>query len=546
MKRSLSVLLVLLLLLSLSLPTAFAAPEQKIKIVYETEPISMDPHVGNDSTTSTALGFAFQGLLDVVNGAVTPGMAESYDVSEDGTVYTFHLRDAMWSDGKPVTAGDFADTWVRMLTREDAMDLAYLIFPIKNAAAVNEKTLDPSELGVKVIDEKTLEVTLEGAYPFMVTLFASSPMYPIRLDLVEQYGDAYGSAPDKMACNGAFLFKEWAHSDRMVFVKNPDFWDAGNIKLEEISMLYVLDGNTRKNMYDVGDVDFLDLAPTPDMVPVYQDTPEFQFLNAGGVQFIALSHKGINEEHAKITSNRNFQMALSAAIDREAFVAALFPMHTPSTTVVNPVISDQLGGKWGDHAEYDLREKYHKTKADPEAAKAYLDKALEELGYASVDALPSMDFFTTDAEIQRTISEYLQDVWLTTLGVEIEVRQLAFAQYWENLYNQPYDIVRTGWGPDYDDPFTYLDMWDSRGGWNKTGWEGKEYYELVTEANAQSDMKTRNDMLSRAEEILLTEAPILPLYMARTPLLLRGGKLANVGINVFGARFDVRYAELME
>ena len=520
-------------------PEAAPASATSLKVALSTEPISMDPHVGNDSNTSTALMLAFEGLLNVVDGKIEPGMAETYDVSDDGTVYTFHLRDAKWSDGKPVTASDFADTWKRMLTRQDAMDLAYLIFPIQNAQPINAGDKDVSELSVKVIDDKTLEVTLGAAYPFMVTLFASTPMMPIRNDLVEQYGNAYGSDADKIVSNGPYILKEWAHNDRMVFEKNPDYWNADAIKTQEVTLLLVSDPNTMKNMYDTGETYWLDLPS--DMIASYENSPEFTYYASGGVTFIVLSVKGTSPENAKITSNRNFLMALSSSIDREALVKAMFPSNQPFTGVINPVISNELGGKWGD--TYDVTNQYHKIKADPEAAKAYIDAACKELGYASPADMPTFDFFTTSGEVQRTLSEYFQSVWKETLGIDISIRQLEFAQYWENLYNQPYDIARTGWGPDYDDPFTYLDMWDSRGGWNKTGWTSEEYNNLITDANKQSDFKTRNDMFAQAEQILLTQAPIIPLYMSRGAYVL-SPKIHGVGINTFGARFDFRYATI--
>lgn len=522
-----------------AVPEPPAAAPSSLKVALSTEPISMDPHVGNDSNTSTALMLAFDGLLNVKDGKVEPGIAEKYEVSADGTEYTFHLRDAKWSDGKPVVASDFADTYKRMLTRKDAMDLAYLIFPIKNAQPINAGKMDVSELGVKVVDDKTLVIKLEAAYPFMVTLFASSPMYPIRNDLVEKLGNAYGSDADKIVSNGPYLLKEWAHNDRMVFVKNPDYWDAANIKIEEVTLLVVTDPNTIKNMYDTGEIFWMEVPS--DMIPVYEQAPEFRYYASGGVTFIVLSHKATSPETAKITQNRNFLMALSSSIDREALVKAMFPTYQPFTGVINPVIADGMGGKWGDN--YDVTNVYHKINADPEAAKKYIEAACKELGFASPADMPTFDYFTTSPEIQRTLAEYFQNTWEQTLGIKISIRQLEFAQYWENLYNQPYDIARTGWGPDYDDPFTYLDMWDSRGGWNKTGWVGENFYKLTGEANLQTDPKKRNDMFFEAEKILLTEAPIIPLYMSRGALVL-SPKIQGVSINTFGARFDFRYATL--
>ncbi|BDF72321.1 peptide ABC transporter substrate-binding protein [Oscillospiraceae bacterium] len=512
-----------------------------LKVGMSTEPISLDPHVGNDSNTSTALMLALEGLLNIVDGKVVPGMAERYEISEDGTVYTFHLRDAKWQDGQPVTAQDFADTYVRMLTRQDAMDLAYLIFPIKNAAPISEGTMDASELGCKVIDDKTLEVTLESAYPFMTSLFASTPMYPIRNDLADALGNAYGSGADKFVGNGPYILKDWIHNDRMVFEKNPDYWNADAVSIQQIDLVLVADQNTMKNMYDTGEIAFMDILE-PAMVPSMESYPGFSYYNAGGVQFLVLSHKGTSPEAAAITQDHDFVMALSLAIDRQALVDAMFPTYTPSTGVINPVISDGMGGKWGD--TYDVTDVYHKTKADPEAAKALIQGVCERLGYASPADMPTFDFFTQSGELQRTLSEYFQNTWKTVLGIDITVRQLEFAQYWENLYSAPYDICRSGWGPDYDDPFTYLDMWDSRGGWNKTGWVGEDYYNLITQANAQSDPKTRDDMFFEAEKILLTEAPIIPLYMARGAYVINGGMISGVSVSSFGARFDFRYATL--
>ncbi len=537
MKKTLAILLVALLTLTM-VPASLGEAAAPLKVALSTEPISMDPHVGNDSNTSTALLLCFEGLLDVVDGKVVPGAAESYEISEDGTTYTFHLRDSKWSDGKPVTAADYADTWTRMLTRQDAMDLAYLIFPILNAEAVNKGEKDASELGIKVIDDKTLEVTLGAAYPFMVTLFASTPMFPIRMDLVEKNGNAYGNDPGTFVSNGPYLLTEWAHNDKMVFEKNPDYWNAAAITNEKIELLTIADPNTMKNMYDSGDILWMDI-PQADMMPGYEGEPGFSYYNAGGVTFIALSHKGTSEDAAKIIQNRNFIMALSSAIDREGLVKAMFPQNAANTGVINPVISDELGGKWGD--TYDVTDKFHKVNADPEAAKEYMAKACEELGYASAADMPVFDYMTTTPDLQRTLGEYFQNVWETTLGVKIAIRQVEPTQYWENLYNAPYDIVRTGWGPDYDDPFTYLDMWNSNGGWNKTGWVDEEYNQLMIDANLEQDFAKRNEMFVKAEEILLTRAPIIPLYLSRGAYMINP-KVEYMSVNTFGARFDFRFA----
>lgn len=529
------------IVMALCLVSAVSA-QQVLKYAVQTEPISMDPHVGNDAVTSTALLMAFEPLLNNVNGEIVGGIAEKWNISGDGLTYTFYLRDAKWSDGKAVTASDFADTFKRMLTRKDAMDLAYLIFPIKNAQEVSAGQKDVSELGVKVINEKTLQITLGAPTPFITALLSSSYTAPIRLDLAQKFGNEYGSAPGKISCNGPYLLKEWKHGDKMVFVKNPTYWNAKAVKLDEVDMVYVADDNTRLNMFNTGNIDFLQL--TTDQFKPNQTKPEFNYYNSGGVTFIIYSQKATSPERAKVLKNRNFQMALSYAIDRQDLVNALYPMNAPSTGVINPGIANPVGGKWVDYGN--ITEKYFKIHADLALAKEYMAKACKELGYKSAEDLPDFDFICTNNALNRNVLEYFQDVWRKVLGVKVLPRPLDYAQFWENLYGAPYDICWSGWMPDYDDPFTYLDMWDSRGGWNKTGWVGQNYYELLTKANQQSNLKTRNDLLAQAEKVLLTEAPIMPLMTRRGAYLLRKQKIPDMYISMFGVLFDFRYAHIVK
>lgn len=527
-----------LVLVSLFTVAAYSAGLSKLDVADVSEPISLDPHIGNDSVTSTAIGLVNQGLLDRVDGDIEPGLAESFSVSEDGTVYTFKLRDAKWSDGVPLTAQQFVDTYVRMLTRKDAMDLAYLIFPIKNAQPISEGKMEPAQLGCKALDEKTLEITLEGAFPFMKALFASTPFFPIRTDLVEKWGADYGNDADKIVSIGPFVLKEWAHRDKLVFAKNPNFWNADKVKIDEITMHFIVDANTLKNMYDTGGLSFLTVPL--EQLKSFEGKPGFEYYNSGSVTFLCLSQKGTSEEKGKIIKNRNFVNALSLAIDREDFVKALYPTSTPLTGVVNPEISDQMGGQWKD--SYTAENKYHKVKADIEAAKASMEKACKELGYASAADMPTFEFITIEGELNRTVCEYFQNIWNKTFGLKVDIILLAYAQYWDHFYGAPYDFARSGWGPDYDDPFTYLDMWDSRGGWNKTGWVGENYYKLITEANKQPDMKKRNDVFYDAEALLLQEAPIIPLLARREAFIINKDKVNGVAHYMFAPYFDFRYA----
>ena len=519
---------------------SIALASVSIMVAQPEDPISLDPHIGNDTHTSTAILLGFEGLLNWKDGKICPGVAESYTISPDGTVYTFNLRESKWSDGQPVTAKDFRDTYVRMLTRKDAMDLAYLIFPIKNAQPVNVGEKDASELGVKVINDKVLEITLESSYPFAAYLFTQTYTYPIRCDLAEKYGADYGNAPDKIAYNGSYVLKEWMRGDKLEFEKNPDYWDAANITFDHVTLLKVADENTRKNMFDAGEIYWMHMT-TADMIQAYKSAPEFRDYSIGSVRFIALSHKATSPEKAKITQNRNFKMALSCAIERTGFVAAFAPMNIPSTGVIAPIISDQMGGKWGDN--YVIGEEFHNLHQDIEGAKTYMAKACEELGYKSADEMPVFDFLARNAEAEKTFAEYFQNIWLEVLGIRTEIRFLDFAQFFENFYSSAWDIARSGWTPDYDDPFTFLDMWDSRGGWNKTGWVGESFYMKTQEANQQTDMKVRNDMFAEAEKILLDEGPIIPVWVSGGGVVV-STKIQDLGINSFGPIFDFRYAKI--
>lgn len=521
-----------------ALPVFADSAPKKIVFADVVEPISLDPHIGNDNTTSTAISLVNDGLLENLGGKFVPGLAESYTVSSDGTVYTFKLRDAKWSDGVPVTAQQFVDTYVRMLTRQDAMDLAYLIYPIKNALPLKEKKVDASKLGARAIDAKTLEITLEGPFPFMKALFASTPMFPIRVDLADKYGKDYGNSPSKLVSCGPYVLTDWQHGDRLEFEKNPSYWDAKDVKTPNVEMLFIADANTLKNMYETGDIDFCILPP--DIIPAMEKTEGFHYYNSGSVTFLCFSNKGTSPDRGTIIQNRNFINALSRAIDREDFVKALYPSNLPFTGVINPSINDEMGGKWSDH--YDVANKYHKVKANLPEAQALMAKACKELGYASADKMPVLEMITTEGELNRTVCEYFQNTWKKAFGLRIDIKPLAFAQFWDNFYGAPYDLARSGWGPDYDDPFTYLDMWDSRGGWNKTGWVGENYYKLITEANKQTSMQKRNDMFYQAEAILLQEAPIIPVMARRGAYMLNEKKLQGVIFNMFAPNLDFRFA----
>ncbi|MGN9161115.1 peptide ABC transporter substrate-binding protein [Clostridium sulfidigenes] len=493
-------------------PVVEETVEQKIVYNLGADPKTIDPQLNSAVDGSTIIHNAFEGLMrEDENSKIVPGTAEKYEVSDDGTVYTFHIRkDAKWSDGKPVVAGDFEYAWKRALNPKVAAEYAYQLFYIKNGAAyynqekVGDKVATAEDVGVKVIDDNTLEVTLEAPVPYFLSLAAFPTYFPVRKDIIEGNEEKWTLKPDTYISNGPFKMSEWKEKESITFVKNENYWDAKNVKLETLEVKLIDDQITYLNAFKSGEIDVIESPPQAE-IPTLLDEGTAKIYPYLGTYFYVINvsdkAKDVDPKAAEALSNPKFRKALSLAIDRQLIVDKVAQGgQAPATSYVPAGILDSIGKEF--------QKDYSSKGANIEEAK----KLLEEAGYPNGEGAPTITFtFNTDQGHQN-IAQAVQDMWKTNLGINVELKNEEWAVFQDTRNNFQYSMARHGWIADYNDPMTFLDMWTTGNGQNNAGYSNKEYDKLIAQAKVELDDTKRTELLHKAEDILMDESPIIPLY----------------------------------
>lgn len=530
MKRLAVLLLAAVLLVSM---TAFASAEGKtLRFATSTEPTSLDPQLGNGTWITNVTGAIFESLLRRYNGEILPGVAESYEVSEDGTVYTFHLRDCSWTDGTPITAQTFVDSWNLLIERATPMSQFTEYFTITDESGKNVAN-------AVALDEKTLQCTLNYNVPFMAELFANSALGPVRTDLYAQYGDAYyQSVP--MAMNGPFILKDWFPNDQMVLVPNEQYWDAEKVNFDTVYIYTVSDTTTQANMYESGELDLLTVPKT-----MYADFEGkgMMYYEDGGKYYLQFTTDGSTDETAPFLANRDFIEAVSYCIDRENFVASIYgTAYTPTTEFIP---GSATGYNGGDKASSGVTiESPFAIKADYDVAQAKLDSALSALG-VSADAMPSFTLVVNDNAATQTAAQYLQDA-CSMVGITLVIDTIPSTTYWSTLRaGYRYDFALCGSGPDVSDASTFFDVYDGEGKYADTfmRWQSAEYSEMLKASWTAPTAEERTELLVKMENYLLANGPTIPLYNSRAAWLIRDG-YTNINRNMTGADLDYVFGDV--
>lgn len=483
-----------------------ADEEQKLIYNLNEDPETIDPTLNTSATASTVIVNAFEGLTRLdKNEKAAAAVAKDWKVSEDGLVYTFNLRDdAKWSDGEAVTAKDFQYSWVRALTKKTAAQYAYQLFYIKNAEAYYNGTAKVEDLGIKVVDEHTLEVTLEAPTAYFPELMAFPTYMPLREDIVSADPDAWATKPESYISNGPFKLVTWDMADQLVFEKNENYWDAKSVKLETLTYKLITDEDSSYASLKSGDFDMIDVVPTNEIaagkeeglvhVDPYLGT-YFYAINVG-------KQDSVDADAKAILSNKLVRKALNLAIDREAIVTNVTKGgEVPAYSFV------PQGIKNADGSEFASKKYYEAGKANVEEAK----KLLAEAGYPDGKGIPTLEVMYNTLASHKDIAQLIQQNW-AAIGVKVELSNQEFAVFQNTRQNGEYEIARHGWIGDYTDPMTFLDMWVSGGGNNDVGFNNAEYDKLISEAKKESDAAKRSELLRKAEDILMEEMPVLPIY----------------------------------
>ncbi|MFY3791200.1 peptide ABC transporter substrate-binding protein [Ureibacillus sp. MALMAid1270] len=471
---------------------------KEINLVIASEPPSLHPQLATDTTSGAILNNTFEGLTTVIDGEVVMSAAKDVKISDDLLTYTFTLRDAKWTNGDPVTAEDFEYAWKWALTAENTSEYASMLYPIKGAKAFHEGTGSEADLGINVIDAKTIEVTLENPTPYFLELTAFKTYYPIHKATAEANPEWYTEAGEGYVSNGPFKLSDWQHSASITLEKNENYWDAENVALDKVNISMVELESTMATMFDAGEIDFLGSPYGSiglDVIDRYKQEGILTIADYSGLYMYKFNTTD------PLISNVNLRKALTLAINREGLITNITKGEQ------KPGVSMVPSGVTG----FEEERGYFKDN-DVEGAKAALEQAMKELGIASPSDI-KLNLSYNTSEAHATIAQYIQENWRTTLGIDVTLDNSEWQVYLDKLSNLDYQIGRLGWIADYNDAYTFLEMYDSAtNGNNDTGWENAEYTALLQKSNTETDPEARLDLLKQAEAIFMAEYPIAPIY----------------------------------
>ena len=472
------------------------------------EPTSLNTLLATYAYDFTPINAMIECLYrDDENDVPQPAGAETVDISDDKLVYTFHLReDATWSNGDPVVATDYEFAWQQALNPEVASDYAYMLYFIHNAEPYFNGEVEWSEVGVKVIDDYTLEVTLDNPLPYATDLFAFPTLAPINQKFYEEVGaDKYATDAEYFCCNGMYELTEWSHNSQIVFQKREEYWNADAVGPDEIVYKIITDSQAGLNSYLSREIDYTDL----DSGEVVQQAEAAGF--EVGVKPARSSYYLIVNTEDEFMSNQNLRLALAYSIDKQALVDTVYQNdNQPMTSFTPPAIMGANDSSFQEALVAERGEMYPGS-GDLEKAQEYLQAALEELG-CTVDEL-NLSIDCADDSLRRNCATFLQEQWRQNLGIEnITVNSMQTKQVAANRQSGDYCMSLGGWSPDYNDAINFLDLWVTDGGNNDSFWSNEEYDNLIAQATAEADEEVRQQYLFDAEEILAAEMPVIPLY----------------------------------
>ena len=509
--------------------------EQVLNLIESAELPTMDSVLATDAVSFNVMNNVNEGLYrQGPDGELVLGMAaEEPEVSEDGLTYTFKIReDATWSNGDPVTANDFVFAWRRLTTPETAAEYSYMIDGVVlNATAVLQGEMEPSELGITAVDDKTLEIQLEKAVPYFESLTTLSMFFPQNEAYVTEQGEAYASDSDHVLYNGPFVLDEWDGTGlSWVMNKNEDYWDAETVELDTVNIDVIKETSTALNLYDTGSIDRMILSG--EYVQTQQGNPDLKTQPTSTVAYLKFNQERAGEQTA--LANENIRKAIAMAFDKQAYVDTILQNGSipanglvPEALAVDPSTGEDYREQNGDLLSFDKVQ-----------AQEYFEKGLQELG---VDSL-TLEILSDDTENAKKSIEFLQGQLTQNLpGLEITLRNVPFKVRLDANSNQDYDIQLALWGADYADPINFLELFQSENGNNKSGYNNADYDELIESAQTNvTDLESRwQDMLD-AEKVLMDDAGIAPIYQ-RAYAVLEKDYVQDFTTYLVGAEWSLKW-----
>ena len=472
-----------------------------------SEPGSLHPALAQGTHESWILEHSFEGLISKdENGNIVPGMAESWEPSEDGLTWTFTLKDDVkWSNGDPVTAHDFEYAWKYALAPETAATYAYQLYYLAGGEDYNSGKGSADDVGVKATDDTTLVVTLTSPTPYFLDLTSFYAYYPVNKAVQEANPD-WAKSADNYVSNGAFVMTEWKNKESIKLEKNKNYYDADKVKLDEVNLVMIDDDTTAYQMYQTGELDLL-YPITPDVQGTLlgSDDPEFEIAPDLSVYYYNLN------SDVKPFNNAKVRKALSMSIDRQSLVDNVSQGgQTPAFGVIPAGIND-VSGDFNENSGTLFEE-------NVEEAKKLLAEGLAEEGMSS---LPEFTILFNTSDAHKAIAEAVQAMWKENLAVDVTLENVEFQVKLDREKAGDYQISRAGWVGDYVDPMTFLDLWVTDGAYNDARYSNPEYDALIDAAKKEMDPAKRSEQMHKAEEVLINDMPIIPIYFYTKPFLTK-------------------------
>ena len=500
MKKLIAIALVLIMAFSVFGCTT-STEDFEIAVNFASEPNTIDPALNSAVDGAVMINHIFEGLYKWVddgsgNATLALGQAKEVTPNADKTVYTVKLRDDIkWSDGKDVIAADFVYAWQRLVDPNTAADYCYMADIILNANEIMAGEMDKSELGVKAIDEKTLEITLHTACPYFEEIMAFPALMPIRSDIIEQYGDQWTFSPETYIGNGQYKMAEWSHNEFIKLVPSETYYDVDKLGPKVIKFALMDDTNAIYAAYRSGSLNFIQEVPV-DEIPGLLSSGELKVHPYLGTYYCCFNTSKAPFDDVRVRE------AFSLVIDRNYIVENVTKTgQMPATAFVPSGISDAPGAKddfravGGDYMDVSA-EKYQEN---CERAR----QLLAEAGYPNGEGFPIVEYLYNTSDNHRLIGEALQNMWQTELGVTVNLVNQEWNTFLDTRKNGDYSIARNGWIADYNDPMSFLDMWLTGGGNNDAQYSNPDYDALIMQAKSTSDLAERMSLMHQAEDILM-------------------------------------------
>ena len=508
MKKLLALMLALALILGMT-NTVFADDAQTINVCIGSQPETLDPQKNSASDGSNYIKHLFEGLMKYGwNGeGVVLGAAEKYEVSDDGLVYTFHIRpDAKWSDGQDLTAEDFVYTMKRLVNPDTAAPYAGDMGKyIKNGLAIaTGAETDLDSLGVKAIDEKTIEITLEQPCAWFLEIMAFPTYYPVRKDIVETYGDTWTTKPETLIGNGAYVLESYIMDEEIVMVPNENYYDADKVVAKRVCFKLITDPNAKLAAMRAGELDWCDDYPTEELASV-QAEGLFHSEAQLGTYYVNINNKKEPFDNIKV------RKALQLAID-PYYLAETVTQGTylPATDFVGGGFYTDDGSDFGDYDTVIDRSDYQANIAEAQ-------KLLAEAGYPNGEGFPTVSYCTNVSGVHIATAEALAYMWKENLGINVEIEQMEWNAFLAARREGEHTLARDGWVADYGDPSNLLDLFTSYSGNNSTFYNNPEFDKLMKAAAATTDLKEHFELMHQAEKLAVgDEACCIPVYYYAT------------------------------